>query len=127
MATWYEQDRERCAIELDLMAKKTTARLYENEGKLYWLESILSETHQLYRIKIEHPPRFPYERPRAFIEWPNISRAPHRFHDGSLCLFRNPSACDVKITALVVRNRTAVWILCYELWVATGEWMAPQH
>jgi hypothetical protein len=127
MPTWYEQDPERYAVELDLMAKRTKARLYENGPQLYWLESLLSEARKLYVLKVEYPTRFPYERPKAYIISPTISSAPHRFSDGSLCLFRDPSACDVKITALVVRNRAVVWILAYELWAATGEWMAPQH
>ena len=127
MSIWHKTDPERCAIEVQLMAKRSNARLYENGDQLYWLESLRSQTNRLYQIKISYPVRFPYERPQGFIISPTITSAPHRFSDGSLCLFSTSHDGAAKPTALVVRNRVVVWIFAYELWAATGEWMAPQH
>ena len=127
MSHWFERDPERLAVEAHLMQTHTRASLFNEAGTLFWLEDIESASGGRYRARFVYPERFPFERPRAFIIHPRVTSAPHRFSDGSLCLFDNPCLCDVKITALVVRNRTVIWILAYEIWQRTQVWMPPGH
>jgi len=125
---WHERDPRRLHLEHDLMERGTTARLVTWGNKLAWMEDLMSAgARQPYRLAIVYPKHFPYEAPRAYVLAPDVSGAPHRLSDGSLCLFDNPTHPGVKTTALVVRNRAVVWFLAYELWRATGEWMAPAH
>jgi hypothetical protein len=125
---WYERDPERLVIERDLMARGTSAKLHNLDGKLTWVEDLVSAgTKQPYRLAIVYPKHFPHECPRAHVLFPDVTGAPHVLADGSLCLFSDPFRPGVKTTALVVRNRSVVWFLAYEVWKATGEWMAPAH
>lgn len=111
------------------MLRGSRARLVQSpNGSFYWIERLKSEGGRSYLLTIEYPPRFPHERPKAFIVNPPIKSAPHMLSDGSLCLFDDPWATDPKCTALVVRNRAVTWMLAYEAWQLTGgEWHAPQH
>lgn len=129
MTTWFTRDPERLAIETALMEHGTRAVLRRTATDLMWVEDVRSTaTGQLFTLAITYPERFPFEAPRGFILNPGIvGGAPHRFGDGSLCLFPDPRLADgPKTTALVVRNRAVVWFLAYEVWRVTGEWMAPQ-
>ena len=127
MATWFDRDPQRLEKEIELMREFTRAQLRQNGSNLFWVEDLVSVARNQYRIAVNYPDRFPFERPQAFVLAPDISNAPHRLGNGSLCLFHNPWASDVKTTALVVRNRTVAWILAHEIWKVTGKWMAPQH
>ena len=127
MSSWYERDPRRLQKETELMRAFTRAQLRRSGASLIWYETIRSEAHRAFRLLVEYPDRFPYSRPRAFIASPDIGGAPHRLSDGSLCLFNDPWATDIKTTALVVRNRAVTWILAYEVWCLTGTWEAPQH
>jgi hypothetical protein len=127
IVTWYRTDPRRLEKEVQIMTRRTRAELRESEGHIFWVEHLVSATGQPFALTIDYPDRFPYEMPRAYVLHPDVSRAPHRLGDGSLCLFHSPFACDPKVTALVVRNRAIVWFLAWEVWKATGEWMAPEH
>lgn len=111
------------------MERSTTAALCKMGGDLAWVEDLASSaTRRTFRLVITYPERFPYEPPKAFITSPRVDGAPHRLGDGSLCLSPNPTvAAGLKTTALLVRTRAVVWFLAYEVWLATGEWMAPGH
>ena len=108
------------------MQARSRATLAREGNTLFWVEDLIAESGTLYRLKIVYPERFPYERPKAFVVSPEVSGAPHRWGDDSLCLF-GAGPTDIKTTALVVRNRAVTWFLAYEFWKVTGEWMAPQH
>ncbi len=127
--TWYVRDPRRLALEERAMVQNTNAVLRKEGPALAWFEETVSKaTGQRYVIKVAYPERFPHEPPKAFVLYPDVAGAPHRLGDQSLCLFDNPfAAVGVKTTALLVRTRAVVWILAYEVWRATGNWMAPQH
>ena len=128
MAYWYDRDRERLNAEVCIMHAHTRAELSHNDGTLFWIEEIISQRRRRrYRLMIAYPERFPYARPRAYILRPNISKAPHKFLDGSLCLFNSQSFIDPKTTALVVRNRALAWVFTYEGWLRSRVWKAPEH
>ena len=54
--------------------------------------------------------------------------APHRYADGRLCLYYPPDGTwsDNRSVARTIVGLTAVWLACYELWQATGQWYAPE-
>jgi len=49
----------------------------------------------------------------------------HVYPDKSLCLFR-PEAYSSNMSILDIRNVTASWIHCYEIYLNTGEWTAAE-
>lgn len=67
--------------------------------------------------------------PKVFVDSPellrrNEERIPHRYPDGSLCLYL-PGAQEWGTSlylAETVVPWTAEWLIHYELWHATGEW-----
>ncbi len=108
------------------MKTRSRATLARDGDTIFWVEDLVAESGARYRLKVVYPDRFPHERPKAFVVSPDVKGAPHRWGDGSLCLFGS-GPTGVKTTALVVRNRAVTWFLAYEFWKATGKWMAPQH
>jgi hypothetical protein len=120
---------KRLAQEAALMADYTAARLIRRaDGSVAWVEELTGPSGRRYTLAVTYPPGFPHERPKAFVVQPQIGVGPHVLADGSLCLFDDPWAVDLKCTALVVRNRAATWLLAYEVWQRTGgEWQAPDH
>jgi hypothetical protein len=129
LMTRQHPDPARLRQEVEIMEEGSRATLLQaNDGSVYWAERIRGESGQAYTLTVEYPNRFPHERPKAFIVDPPLTKAPHMFSDGSLCLFDDPGEVDIKCTALVVRNRAVTWLLAYEAWKLTGgEWHAPQH
>ncbi|WP_414569413.1 hypothetical protein [Nostoc sp. CCY 9925] len=54
-------------------------------------------------------------------------KAPHRWGDGTLCLFypkESPWRRDMFI-ATTILPWTALWLYYYELWLDTGKWLGP--
>lgn len=126
--TWYRSDPRRLREEEQCMRHGAQARLLRDGHRLFWIEQIVSTFGQPYVLRIDYPDRFPWEPPQASIISPDVSGAPHRFTNGTLCLFNNPSVgCGPQTTALLVRNRAIAWFLAYEVWRHTGQWAAPQH
>jgi hypothetical protein len=67
--------------------------------------------------------------PRVVILKPAIREdAPHRFEDGSLCLyyFKDGSWERNKRVAQTILPWTAEWLCFYEIWLATGEWIGAE-
>jgi hypothetical protein len=56
-----------------------------------------------------------------------LAKAPHRWSDGTLCLFypkESPWRQDMLI-ATTILPWTALWLYYYELWLDTGKWLGP--
>lgn len=56
-----------------------------------------------------------------------LPKAPHRWSDGTLCLFypkESPWRQDMLI-ATTILPWTALWLGYYELWLDTGKWLGP--
>lgn len=125
--SWFETDPRRLEKEIELMVGRTHANLHRSGHHIFWVENLRSQpTGVRYQLVIDYPGDFPYAPPRAYVTRPTIRVAPHRFSDGSLCVFES-GATGVKTTALVVRNRAVIWFLTYQIWRACGEWVAPEH
>lgn len=68
------------------------------------------------------------EVPRVMVLAPPIAAgAPHRYPDGSLCLYwpKEWHWHRESIIARTILPWASVWLLYYELWLDTGEWLGP--
>ncbi len=66
--------------------------------------------------------------PKVNVISPSVPEdAPHRYHDGRLCLYwpKEWSWRQDKIIAEYVIPWTASWLYYYELWLDTGKWLGP--
>lgn len=97
------------------------------KNHLRWIASLhptsLSEE---YKVRLEYSLE---KSPRVFVVTPELmkrgeDRIPHRFSDGSLCLYL-PGAQEWEKSmylADTIVPWTAEWLVHYELWHATGDW-----
>jgi hypothetical protein len=58
---------------------------------------------------------------------PLLAKAPHRYGDGTLCLYWYKEWIWRRhlLIAETIIPWTALWLLYYELWMDTGEWLGP--
>jgi hypothetical protein len=66
--------------------------------------------------------------PKVFVDAPPITAtAPHRYSDGSLCLYWPVewTWSQDKLIADTILPWAALWLYYYELWLDCGEWRAP--
>lgn len=68
------------------------------------------------------------KQPKVLVTKPQLrSDAPHRFPDGSLCLYWHKEwywTADADMSETIV-PWTALWLYFYELWLDVGEWLGP--
>lgn len=66
--------------------------------------------------------------PLVYVTEPKISSAPHRYPDGSLCLFypADRSWRDDSLIALTIVPWAAEWLYYYECWRDTGTWFGDE-
>jgi hypothetical protein len=80
---------------------------------------------QKYRIVLRYTPD---SSPTVQVISPQLAlKAPHRWNDGSLCLFypkESPWHRDMLIAETIL-PWTALWLYYYELWLDTGKWLGP--
>lgn len=78
-----------------------------------------------YRIRVVYERRGP---PRVFVVHPRLELdAPHRWSDGSLCLFwpKEWRWTDGESIATTVVVWAALWLEHYEIWKEVGAWLGP--
>jgi hypothetical protein len=123
MSAWWEDDPGRLTGEKMEMAVFFPGFELRRDGDtLYWIGTLISDIGGCpYRVLVAYPDRFPYEAPKAFILEPEIPHSPHRWSDGSLCLFDpNDRSVTSEITAAKILGWTGLWIFCQEHWEAAG-------
>ncbi len=79
----------------------------------------------LYHVTITHP----FDRiPAVMVVKPDIRPgAPHRYRDGSLCLYWPEEwrwTCRASLADTLV-PWTVLWLYYYEIWLVTEEWLGP--
>lgn len=78
---------------------------------------------RVYTTRFVLRPRF---IPRVIIEAPALEPrhgpVPHRFGDGSLCLFYGDECSAARSPAETILPWTLEWLFHYEVWLATGRW-----
>ncbi len=52
---------------------------------------------------------------------------PHRFEGGNLCLHYNGEWDPTMLISETIIPWASEWLLHYELWLATGEWLGGGH
>lgn len=85
-----------------------------------------TETSPLYQVRITYSPPKP---PKVIIiDPPPRTDAPHRYADGSLCLYfpKDGSWTPYHFIADTIVPWTALWLYCYQLWCDTGKWFGPE-
>ena len=85
-----------------------------------------TETSPEYLVEVTYrPPKSP---PVRVLSPPLQPNAPHRYPDGSLCVYypRDWSWSPAKFIAYTIVPWTALWLTFYELWLQTGEWHGPE-
>ena len=65
--------------------------------------------------------------PKVTVTQPKLRPNPHLYPDGSLCLYwpKEWTWSRREIIAETILPWAAVWLLYYELWLDTGEWLGP--
>lgn len=114
-------DKSRLAVEVALMAARTSAKPVLINEVPAWLETISGPlTRRRYLLVVGLPASgWPWTPPWARVVEPEIpSNAPHG-SGGGLCLWHVPRP---SISALYARNRAALWVACFEDWLRTGVW-----
>jgi hypothetical protein len=80
----------------------------------------------IYSVRIQHRRGL---APKVFVDAPKIvSAAPHRYRDRSLCLYwpEEWSWAPGRSLAATIVPWAALWLFHYEIWLALGEWLAPE-
>jgi hypothetical protein len=95
-------------------------------GGMDW-EGNLSPTDESisYSIVIQHDPG---RSPRLFVTQPTLpTEAPHRYRDGSLCLYwpKEWAWGAGQLLAQTLLPWAALWLYYFEIWQVTGEWLGP--
>ncbi len=124
-SSWWVKNPARAYLEITRMDENSNAILIEDLGQLHWIEDITNNFGTTFQILIKAMDNHPFSAPQAYVIEPDISRAPHRYKDGSLCLFR-PEEYSNKMTILSIRNLACAWCFAYEAYQNTGEWPAAE-
>ncbi|MCC7230887.1 MAG: hypothetical protein IT203_10880 [Fimbriimonadaceae bacterium] len=80
----------------------------------------------VYSVVVRYRPGHP---PEVRVKSPQIRRdAPHVYPGGILCLYwpKDRNWDSSKLVAETIVPWTAEWLLYYELWLDTGEWLGPE-
>lgn len=89
-----------------------------------------SAASQTYKVRIDYCLRM---RPKVWILAPKLRRREprerirHTFADGSICLHLHEEWTPQMHIAETIVPWLALWLLHYEAWHATGEWLGGGH
>lgn len=78
-----------------------------------------------YRIRVVYSRR---GAPKVFVLHPTVPKnAPHRWADGSLCLFwpKTWRWTDAESIPATIMGWAALWLEYYEIWQTLGVWLGP--
>ncbi|HRS96580.1 MAG TPA: hypothetical protein P5040_00240 [Smithella sp.] len=121
--TWYERYPLRIEAEIAIMSNSYPQFILKADKykQLYWDGILQTNFGTLYRVKISYPMAYPYRKPKLDVVEPEVQlNAPHRFEDGSLCVY--PTSWDYKrATAPASVPLIAAWLALYEIFLRTGE------
>lgn len=89
-----------------------------------WLQP--NEFAPRFRVRIKYDL---YSAPRVHVLEPTlVPNAPHRYSDGSLCLFfpSDGGWGDRSLIATTIIPWIISWLGYYDLWTQTGKWLGPE-
>ena len=119
---WYQRFPQRIKAEQIIVSQRFPQFvLKEQKGILYWEGILITNFSTAYQVQIIYPDAYPYERPKFKVVKPEIRRdSPHRFIDGSLCVY--PKKWEHRrCTAPAGVPLVAAWLALYEVWLRTGQ------
>lgn len=101
-------------------------KCYRNNKGKYWVGE-LTPSNTTYKVKIQYREK---KSPKVYILEPTIlKKAPHRYSDGSLCLYYpydKDFNSNLSMFSDTIIPWTVEWIYYYELWLDTGVWWGPE-
>lgn len=126
MARWIPKRGQDIGLQLLWMQELFPDFVYHRIGRI-WLGYLRpTDLSPSYRVRLEcRLPKAPIVR----ILEPSLAlEAPHRYGDGSLCLYRpsDRSWDETRIIAKTIVPWTAEWLWLYECWQDTGEWYGDE-
>jgi hypothetical protein len=102
------------------------------------MQAIVRGNHVTWRGPIQHTPggtlydvlidfSWP-QRPKIWVQHPPLTtrpgkRIPHQYEDGSLCVHLVNEWHAGKFISQTIVPWIAHWLLHYEIWLSTGEWL----
>ena len=92
------------------------------DGLLMWRGELQTDGGRAYLVSAVVPARYPNQPPALHVLKPRlVSGCPHRFNDGSLCVYPKNW---IPATGTVVQTiaNAADWLRAYEGWRRTGVW-----
>ncbi len=120
---WYERYPLRIAAEKIIMQENYPQFVLKLNDKkqLFWDGLLQTNFRTLYQVSINYPQGYPWQKPKLEVVDPQIRRdAPHRFLDGSLCIY--PDKWNYKqTTAPAAVPLIAGWLALYEIFLRTGQ------
>lgn len=114
-------------------------RMSTNHGtRIVWRGTLQpTPRSQVYQVEILYEVPFrPVVRILApkLSRWGNLTRQPHTFRDGSLCVHQAHEWHGNKLVAATIIPWTSIWLDFYETWLDTGCWLGegthpdlPEH
>ena len=97
------------------------------EGQLYWLGELRTNSGNIYKILITYPNHYPGMEPKTYVIDPYISNTNHRYGSGNLCLYSNDhggsgQGAGKGMTAVSYLGWTAAWLHANEIYQIHGSW-----
>ncbi len=120
---WYERYPLRISAEKIIMQENYPQFVLKiDDGRrLFWDGILQTNFNPLYQVNIMYPESYPWDRPKLQIVHPPVRpEAPHRYADGSLCVY--PKDWNYKqATAPAAVPLIAGWLALYEVFLRTGQ------
>lgn len=140
---WSPDQRYRLALEKKTLQRVMPQFEFFSPTRDTYVEGVVPPTvgSQVYRLKLELPPNYPYEKPSLFVSSPqvlwkhgnlgtiNALNASHEFHTCA----QHPSGCvwicfmngwDASMTMIAIFLRGMFWVEGYAAHLRTGETIA---
>ena len=125
--SWFERFPHRAIEEIYKMQENTNSIYFCSGRELIWEVEIISDFGTPYLISIKTDSNYPFTEPKVYMKSPELEDdfKKHVYGDKRLCLFR-PEVYSSNMSILDIRNITASWIHCYEIYLQTGEWTGAE-
>jgi len=122
--TWYANPTwaGRLAAETHIMAQRFPRFRLRTlpDGQVAWVGELEPVRGKSFTVRIEYPVRYPYEVPKIWIDSPPIpANAPHRFTDGTLCIYRRRWNPESSTPASLI-PLTCAWLVRFLAWQEDG-------
>jgi hypothetical protein len=106
----------------------TQSRAIIRHGRLLWSGEVQpSHYSRKYRLELQLDPLGVIVEIRPRLPRPEGAKLPHVFARDELCLFFDGEWDTNHVVAETIVPWAAEWLLFYEFWLTTGEWLGGGH